>query len=219
RNSQWKEFKNEDVKGVHTIIIPAYKKLKKILKTKKINLKILDRNLERKILTKKEMNEWFNNIDIYINASLHEGTPNPVLEAMAVGIPIISTDVGIVSEVFGFHQKKFIFKRDIDELVKKLIMLINNPSIYNLISKENLYSIKKFDIKKTILKYKNFFTNTMNKKENILEKSINHMIFEEKLYSLEKIILSKRMKFNFSLFNKLKIGILITKAKNFYDFS
>ena len=40
-----------------------------------------------------KMAEYYSKIDLYICTSKIEGTPNPVLESMACGVPIISTDV------------------------------------------------------------------------------------------------------------------------------
>ena len=40
-------------------------------------------------------------IDVYVCTSKNEGTPNPVLEAMACRVPVISTDVGVIPELFG----------------------------------------------------------------------------------------------------------------------
>ena len=42
-----------------------------------------------------DMPEWYSHIDVLICASESEGTPNPVLEALACGVPVISTHVGI----------------------------------------------------------------------------------------------------------------------------
>ncbi len=43
-----------------------------------------------------------NSVDLFINASITEGTPVSIMEAISCGIPIIATDVGgnpeIVSE-------------------------------------------------------------------------------------------------------------------------
>lgn len=43
--------------------------------------------------------EFFDKIDCYICASKQEGTPNTVLEALSCGIPVISTNVGIVPKL------------------------------------------------------------------------------------------------------------------------
>ena len=57
------------------------------------------------MIAHEDMPEYYNGIDIYVCTSRTEGTPNTVLEAMACGVPVISTDVGIVPEVFGEKQK------------------------------------------------------------------------------------------------------------------
>lgn len=46
-----------------------------------------------------QMPRWYRSIDIYVCASRLEGTPLPVLEAMATGNLVISTSVGIVPEL------------------------------------------------------------------------------------------------------------------------
>jgi len=46
-----------------------------------------------------KMPDWYAGIDMLICASRNEGTPNPVLEACAMGLPVISTPVGLVPEI------------------------------------------------------------------------------------------------------------------------
>lgn len=50
-------------------------------------------------LTQQEMVEWYNSIDVFVCTSIAEGGPLPILEAMACGRPVFSTDVGIASAV------------------------------------------------------------------------------------------------------------------------
>lgn len=45
------------------------------------------------------MNSFYNQVDVYVITSRHEGTPLPLLEAMAAGCFPVCTDVGVVPEV------------------------------------------------------------------------------------------------------------------------
>jgi glycosyltransferase involved in cell wall biosynthesis len=50
-------------------------------------------------LPPEQMPQWYRSVDIYVCASRSEGTPLPVLEAMATGNIVVSTAVGIVPEL------------------------------------------------------------------------------------------------------------------------
>ncbi len=152
-NSKFTDEDGDDLKGLNKIINPAIKELKE--EGYKIELVVADRNI--KFIPHNEMPKYYNNIDIYICASRTEGTPNTILEAMACGIPIISTDVGIVPEVFGEKQKEFIIERTKEELKKKIINLVSNKQKFKMLSDENLKQIQKWDWKNQGQKYKEFF--------------------------------------------------------------
>ncbi|KAB0664861.1 glycosyltransferase family 4 protein [Oryzomonas japonica] len=49
--------------------------------------------------SRRRMNVFYNDIDVYAIASHHEGTPLPLLEAMAAGCFPVCTDVGVVPEI------------------------------------------------------------------------------------------------------------------------
>lgn len=152
-NSKFADEAGDDLKGLNKIINPAIKELKE--EGYKIELAVADRNI--KFIPHNEMPQYYNKIDIYICASRTEGSPDTVIEAMACGIPIISTDVGIVPEVFGEKQKEFIIERTKEELKRKIINLISNKQKFKMLSDENLKQIQKWDWKNQGQKYKEFF--------------------------------------------------------------
>ena len=133
--------------------MPAIKELKE--EGYDITLNVADRNV--KMIAHEDMPEYYNDIDIYVCASRTEGTPNTVLEAMACGVPVISTDVGIVPEVFGEKQKEFIIKRDKNELKDKIKELINDRKKRQELSEENLKQIKEWSWKNKAKLFKEFF--------------------------------------------------------------
>lgn len=154
-NSKFKDSNgDEDLKGVEGIIKPAIKELQE--EGYNIELILADRNI--KMISQEEMPNFYNSIDLYVCASKTEGTPLTVLEAMAMGLPVISTDVGIVPEVFGKEEQQYILKERSKEVLKeKIKQLIKNKEMFKILSNENLERIKKWDWKEICLKYKEFF--------------------------------------------------------------
>lgn len=83
-------FGQEDLKGLSII--------EEACKISGVKASIIDIAKDQKI-DHDEMPDWYRSISVYACASTSEGTPNPVLEAMASGRPVISTDVGIVPKM------------------------------------------------------------------------------------------------------------------------
>lgn len=155
-NSKFLDSENdEDLKGVRSIINPAIDEL--IEEGYPIEKNFADRNV--KMIPHSEMPNYYETIDVYICASKQEGTPNPVLESMACGIPVISTDVGIVSEALGEKQKEFILKeRTKEELKEKIKQLLANPELWQELSKENRQRIQSWSWAKKCEQFKKFFS-------------------------------------------------------------
>ncbi|GHE80111.1 hypothetical protein GCM10019059_43090 [Camelimonas fluminis] len=152
-NSGW-AAETEDYKGVHTLLRPAVEKLQ--AEGLPIELRLADRQLA--IIAHAQMPDFYAGIDVYVCASKIEGTPNPVLEAMACGVPIISTDVGLVPEVFGSLQNEFILtERTASAIEAQLRRLFNERSLLKQLSQENLRSISGWDWANKARAYGNFF--------------------------------------------------------------
>ena len=156
------KYDGVDLKGFHSLIKPVIQEL--IEEGYNITEHYADRNLKWR--TPEEMPDYYNEIDVCLCTSIMEGTPLPILEAMSCGIPIISTDVGVVPEALGEKQSSYIIgdreygKNDekIRKILKqKLIEVYENRKVLKELSKENLESIQKYDGGKIVLEYKKYF--------------------------------------------------------------
>jgi len=88
------------------------------------------------VKNKKTVREFYNLSKIYVLSSTHEGMPNSLMEAMAVGIPCIASNVGAVSELIDNKNNGFIFpNRDYIELSKIILKLLNDLQLREKISK------------------------------------------------------------------------------------
>ncbi len=155
-NSGW-GIEEQDHKGLNTIIRPAIARLKE--EGLDIEGNFCDRVESWR--PKELMPDYYRSLDVYVCASLHEGTPNPVLEAMACGIPVLSTDVGIVRDAFGPLQQSFIVSdRNSPEFINRLRRLVVEPELRARLAVENLESIRGWSWSQQAAKWRRFFDST-----------------------------------------------------------
>lgn len=77
-----------------------------------------------------DMASLYRGADIFVLTSDWEGTPNVVLEAMAAGLPVLSTNVGGVPDIVKHGQSGLLADpQDEDLLINQLIELINNSDL------------------------------------------------------------------------------------------
>ncbi len=106
----------------------------------------------------KEMAAYYSEIDVLVCVSKIEGTPNPILEAVACGVPVISTDVGIVPEVLGRLQRELILpERSVEALMAALIRINIDRSLLAQISAENTKIIESWDWSRRVKAFEMFF--------------------------------------------------------------
>lgn len=158
------KYDGVDLKGFNSIIKPIVSELI----NEGYNLKghYADRN--EKWRSSEEMPIYYSEIDVCLCMSIMEGTPLPILEAMSCGVPIITTDVGVVSEALDEKQKEYIIGDraygENDESIKKIledkiIEIYNNREILKELSEENLQSIVEYDGGKILEEYRRYFQN------------------------------------------------------------
>lgn len=67
--------------------------------------------------------KFYRRISAYVCASLSEGTPNPVLEALACGRPVVSTAVGLVPQLVQAGAPIVTVSRDVESIMNGMVFL------------------------------------------------------------------------------------------------
>ena len=70
-----------------------------------------------------ELFNWYSKGDIFVYPSLYENFGQPILEAAAAGLPIISTPVGVSQEIITDNKTGFLFNGDDQELTDRITQL------------------------------------------------------------------------------------------------
>ncbi len=69
-------------------------------------------------------------IDLLILTSISESSPNAILEAMAIGRPVVATRVGGIPELVQDGQTGILVTpRKAEEVAERVIMLLKNPAL------------------------------------------------------------------------------------------
>ena len=134
-------------------------------------------NLEDKVELKgkvKNVNEYLAKNDCFVLSSYTEGFPNALLEAIAVGLPSISTNClsgplellnnneDVEIEEGNFFKAKYgllVNNNDVGGLAKALSYLRENPSELEKYSRLSLERAKEYDLGSIYAKFNQFITN------------------------------------------------------------
>ncbi len=90
----------------------------------------------------------YNGATVFLYPSLYEGFGLPLLEAMACGIPVISSDRTSIPEIVG-DAASLIDPTDGEELKKELAKVLNNENLRNELIKRGFKQLQKFSWRKT----------------------------------------------------------------------
>ncbi len=93
----------------------------------------------------------YNAATVFVMPSLYEGFGLPILEAMACGLPVVTTASGSISEVAG-EAAFYVNPNDIDSIAHGIKELFENKSLRNKLSEEGYKQAKKFSWRKTVYK-------------------------------------------------------------------
>ncbi len=92
--------------------------------------------------------------DIFINPTYSEGFPRVILEAMACGLPIVSTDAGGIRDIISTQQLEFMSDRERPDLfTDNVIKLKEDYNLRDMIIQNNLLHVKKFSTERVTEMY------------------------------------------------------------------
>ncbi len=85
---------------------------------------------------REDAHAFYDEIDIYLNTSIHEGLPLSILEAMAKGRPVVAPMVGGIPEIIVNGQDGFLIKsRDRKEFAAKCLLLVRDRQLMDAMGK------------------------------------------------------------------------------------
>jgi glycosyltransferase involved in cell wall biosynthesis len=86
--------------------------------------------------------EHMSNCDLFVLPSYTEGFPFVVLEAMALGHPIVATDVGAIPEMFDGDAGFLVKSRDVQALAESLGRVIDDSKFRDRIAKNGFEKVR-----------------------------------------------------------------------------
>lgn len=94
-----------------------------------------------------ELNKILREHDIFCFASISEGSPRVILEAIANGLVVVSTPVGSLPYIFENEEDILYFDfDDANALSERIIKLTQNPELANKLKKNSFKKVKDFKI-------------------------------------------------------------------------
>ena len=125
----------------------------------------LARELKIDVSLKGKMNklDWIQlstNYNIFLNTTNFDNMPVSVIEAMALGFPIVSTNVGGIPNLIDHGVDGLLVdENDVDAMVNQIINLKNNPELVKRLSLNARKKAKEFDWHEVKAKWNSLFSN------------------------------------------------------------
>ncbi len=97
----------------------------------------------------RELMRYYAAADVFIMPSDEEGFPRVLLEAQAVGVPFVATDVGGVLDIVTGQQAQFVVcKGDIAMFSEKVAALLRDPLLRSELSAEGLANVQPYAVER-----------------------------------------------------------------------
>lgn len=97
--------------------------------------------------------------DIFILPSIYEGMPMTLIEAMATGLPIITTPVGGIVDMLEDGKEAIFTETDSESIADSISMLVNNTELRQALGQAALKRSKQFSARAMAKQYEEVYFN------------------------------------------------------------
>ncbi|MCF6132658.1 glycosyltransferase family 4 protein [Flavobacterium wongokense] len=97
-------------------------------------------------LSKEDWIELSKDYNVFINTTHFDNTPISVIEAMALGLPVVSTNVGGIPYLLQHNDNALLVNdNDVEDMSNQIKRLINESNLAQSLSEKGKASVKNFD--------------------------------------------------------------------------
>lgn len=101
-------------------------------------------------------------IDVFVLTSNFEGMPNAVMEAMAAGLPCVTTDVGDCRELVVEGETGFrVPPRDVDALAGAILKLTGDAALRERMGRAGYERIQPYDVQRMAQRYQQIYAEVL----------------------------------------------------------
>ena len=148
-----KELKNFNIEYSIAGVGEDLERLKKLT----MDLKIQNKVKFIGFLSEKKLNEWYKNLDLYIQPSKGEASSTSILQAMSLSIIVLGSRVLGIKEMINERKKTgFLFSNNQKSLSSKIkfIIMLNKSRKVQILKNQIRYLAKEHDINNIFEQYK-----------------------------------------------------------------
>lgn len=103
-------------------------------------------------------------LDVMVIASLNEGTPVSIIEAMAAGVPVVATQVGGIPDLLkGGELGTMVPSEDADAMAEAIMRVLENPTPHT--DRARKHALERYDAERLIADMRDLYLELLARKE------------------------------------------------------